>query len=484
MEYLLPKQPFLNRYEFVGKLFSGKNQVVDKLHIVVTFSSINEGKIVGKVLGTVKTAVKLERLFGLPMPYLKLSSEKTESTTTCIFSEKMSLKNLSRRYMSSISSDEMTYVVSDLDFENITITGRYGHSESPERHLTFFLCGPQSLWQIRRSSEWFSTGEKKTEVCNSKIELNEELPFEIEVVPQYFYDETPTSDNFELIADVLTLHLKTEKPIEQLSDEDFVNSGKAIVNDLALLISFLSRSWVTWYRYQFQMNDAIETHVRRTRRWSTKEPDRHDALVEWNKTREFLKTGISNLRKLREEGLDLFMPILYFVSGNEAEYLEDKFTTLFLSLERIKDMFQDKKRKGLRRNQSDNAFKKLRSLISDVIKENIESSEVLERMQTKIPELNRPSLRFVLDSLFSEYNIDWRDIYPSASDFTLIKTRDKLFHSSQEVNIDILFKEVRRLQALIERLLLRMLGWEDLSCSPTDPMKEWLATVENDSNDT
>jgi len=104
-------------------------------------------------------------------------------------------------------------------------------------------------------------------------------------------------------------------------------------------------------------------------------------------------------------------------------------------------------------------------------------------MRAKIPELNRPSLRFVLDALFFRYNIDWTDIYPSTGDFTLIKTRDKLFHSSQEPNFDLLFKETNRLQAIIERLLLRMLGWEDLSHSPTDFMKKWLTADEDDGND-
>lgn len=483
MEDLLPKQSFFARHEFEGNL-SKRDEVADKLHVVVQYSLIKEGEIVGKVLGTGKTFKKLGRLLNLPGPYLKLTSEKIEHITTDIFSDKVLLRKTTHRVWPPGYGERMISIVSDLIFENITITEHYGTSDSLERHLTFFLAGPRRLWQVHEDRKLSFTGEIKSKVQNSKIELNADLPFEIEVVPSYFYDKTLAPDNHELTTKVLVLHLKTKESVEQFSNEDFVNSGKSLADDLTLLVSFLSRHWVTWYRYELQTSDILETYVRRTRECSTNELGWDDTLVEWREAREFLKVGFRNLRKLRAEGLDLSMPIVYCVSGNEAKYLEEQFTTFFLSLEKIKDMFALKPKKHLRENLPDKAFKKLRSLISDVIEKNVESSEVVERIQTKIPELNRPSLRFVLESLFHRYNVDWTDIYPQASGFTLIKTRDELFHSSRALNIDLLVKELHRLQAIIERLLLRMMGWDDLSRSPTDFMKKWLTAVDNDSNDT
>lgn len=474
MEDLWPKQPFFNRHEFIGNL-SRCDEVADKLHIVVQYSLIKEGEIVGKVLGTTKTCEKLRRFtnFSGPYPYLKLTSDEISSDRV-LFGTTIDRPGYNK---------EMSYIVANLSFEDITITRHFGPSDSHERHLTFFLAGPRRLWSIHETPEFSFTGDIKNKVHNSKIELNEDFPFEIEVIPCYFRDKTSAPDNhYELTANVLTMHFKTKESLEQLSNEDFVNLSKALADDIILLVSFLSRRWVTWYRYQLETNDTIRTYVRITRDCTTKELNRDDAVIEPRKSRGFLKIGLSNLRKLRAEGFNLSMPILYFVSGNEAENLEEQFTTLFLSLEKIKDMFALKE--NLRENLRQKSFKKLSSLISDVIEKNVESPEVINRTQKKIPELNRPSLRFVLDSLFCRYNIDWTDIYPPASKLTLIKTRDKLFHTLQEPNIDLLVKELLRLRAVIERLLLRMLCWEDLSHSPPDFIKKWLTTVENDSNHT
>lgn len=474
MEDLWSKQPFFNRHEFIGNL-SRCDEVADKLHIVVQYSLIKEGEIVGKVLGTTKTCEKLRRFtnFSGPYPYLKLTSDE-------ISSDRVLLGTTIDR---PGYNKEMSYIVANLSFEDITITRHFGPSDSHERHLTFFLAGPRRLWSIHETPEFSFTGDIKNKVHNSKIELNEDFPFEIEVIPCYFRDKTSAPDNhYELTANVLTMHFKTKESLEQLSNDDLVNSGKALADDITLLMSFLSRRWITWYRYELATNDSVKAFTRRTRDCATQEPNWSDTLIEPDKSRKFLKIGLSNLRKLRAENFDLFMPLLYFVSGHEAKYLEEQFTTSFLSLEKIKDMFAIKK--NFQKNLKDRSFKKLRSLISETIRRNTEFSEVVEKIQGKIPELNRPSLRFILESLFKEYNITWKDIYPSTSKFTLIKTRDDLFHSSQKFNIGLLVKELYRLQALIERLLLRMLGWQDLSRSPAEHKKKWLTTVENDSNHT
>ncbi|GAH99313.1 unnamed protein product, partial [marine sediment metagenome] len=396
-----------------------------------------------------------------------------------ISSEKTLLRTISHR---PAYSKDMSYVVANLNLDDITITEHYGPGDSLERHLTFFLAGPRRMWSIHETRDFLFTGEIKNKVHNSKIELNEDFPFEIEVIPWYFRDKTPAPDSCELTVNVLAMHFKTEESLQHLSNEDFFNSSKALVNDITLLVSFLSRRWITWYQYQLVTKDTTKTYVRRTRECITNELDWNDTFIAPHQSREFLKIGLTNLRKLRAEGFNLFMPIVYFVSGNEAKYVEEQFTILFLSLERIKDMFALKE--DFRKNLPNKAFKKLGSLVSGVIKKNVESSKVFGRIQAKIPELNRPSLRFLLESLFDRHNIDWRDIYPPASDFTLIKTRDELFHSSRELNVDLLVKELRRLQVVIQRLLLRMLGWVDLSHSPTNFIKKRLTSIENDSDGT
>ena len=479
IEELLPSKPFFERYEFKGNLWKN-NEVADNLQIIIQYSQINEGEIDGKVLGSQETFKRLERLFTLPGYLFRLASKKHEGITTEIFSDNVLIPTISNKNWPDSYAERMMSVVADLHFQDLTIIQHASLSESIDRHLTFFLAGPQTSWSISQMRELSLTGEMKTEVVNSKIELSESFPFEIEVVPRYFYGKATTPENTELSTYILALHLKTDKSVKELSNEDFVSLGRALADDLTLLISFLSKRWVTWFRYELGTSDGIKSYVRRTRECSTKEINSEDCLLELANTREFLKIGLTNFRRLRAENFDLFMPIVYFVSGSEKKYLEEQFTTYFLSLERLKDIFARKKE--LQHNLLDKTFKNLKSLVSKVIKESIQTDDVLERIMEKISELNRPSLSFLLNSLFSTYDVDWKDIYPQGSKFTLIRTRNKLFHSSEELNIDLLVKEVRRLQTILERLLLRMLGWEDLSCSPRDFMKRWLIAQENSKN--
>jgi hypothetical protein len=148
---------------------------------------------------------------------------------------------------------------------------------------------------------------------------------------------------------------------------------------------------------------------------------------------------------------------------------------LFLSLERIKDMFARKKK--LHENLKPKPFKKFASFLRPIIKNEITNEDAAQKIADKIPELNRPALRTVLELLFEEYAVNWKELYPPGSKFTLINTRDKLFHSSNAVETEQLFKEELRLQFLLERLILSMLGWNDFSHSPPPDKENWLTTI-------
>ena len=59
-------------------------------------------------------------------------------------------------------------------------------------------------------------------------------------------------------------------------------------------------------------------------------------------------------------------------------------------------------------------------------------------------------------------------------DAYVIKTRNRLIHTAEDIDEDILFNDMQRLKAIIERLLLRILGWNDLSRAPNKYQLEYL----------
>jgi hypothetical protein len=472
IEDIFPKNPFFERREFKGSL-SRQQQTADGLQFVVQYPLTKEGEIQGKVLGDRNTFKKIEHLTSVPGPFWTLRSQKHEDLGWEMHSDEVLVPVIYGQGWPSDYAEGMTAVVADLRLEDVFMTEHLRGSATQDRHLTFFLAGPREMWGLQQLRVPSFTGEVKIDVRNAEIQLDESLPFDVEVCPIYFYDETSTADNYQLTTDVLTLHLKTNKSPKELSTNDFISLSKELADDLTLLVSFLSRGWVSWFRYQLVTSENTKNYIRKTRSCSTKKLRWDDGLVEHHKSRDFLRTGLRNLRELRKKGLNLVMPIVYFVSANEKKYLEEQFTTFFLSLERIKDMFA--KEEKLQKNLPNAAFKKLRSSIGGLVDNEVKSSDVRDRIRTKLPELNRPSILYVLEKLFSRYGVTWQDLYPTGSQQpTLIKTRDELFHSSHEIDMDLLVRERDRLQALLERILLRMLGWDDLSRSPVELTRRWL----------
>lgn len=468
MSELLPKKLFSEKLEFIGSI-SKNGKTVDGLHFVVQYSKIKNTGIIGNIIGTTHNYYDLKKIAYLPGLYCELNFETNGTRRQYIKSKKVLIESLHGK---PAESNELKYIIADLKFEDITdITELKGNNGS-ERNLTFFLNGPTKIWEIRYARGAFFDGSVKMDVYNSKLDLGLDLPYEIEVMPWYFYDKVQEPNEYETTTNIYALNLRTKKSIKELSDANFVKSGEKIVEDILLLISFLSRSWVVWYRHTLVTKDVVRIYTKESRKCSSREPQDLDRLIQHGKTREFLKLAVNSLQKLRVNGLDITTSIIYYLSVNEAKYLENKFSILFLSLERIKDIYSIKE--NLSRNISSSKFKKIKSLLSKIITDKSSSSDVACKMKDKLPELNRPSLRNVLGSLFKRYSITWKDIYPSGNDFTLVKTRDVLFHSSTGINEDLLFKEYYRLRIIIDRLLLRILDWPDLSLVPSSYIKKWL----------
>jgi hypothetical protein len=478
MEDIFSKRAFTERIEFISSLSRGDNSAKG-LQIVLQYSLIKEGEISAVIQGTTDTFKEIAKISQLSGPKLIMRSQNRDHWHTRIWSDDLLLGTVTNK---PFYGSEMSYKVADLHFENFTIEKDIQIHELKERHLSFFLTGPRSLWAVYEIGEVSFTGEEKNEIKDSQIDLNEQLPFEIEVKPWYFYDKTQAPESFQLKTKVLVLHFKTIKSIEELSNEQFISEATAVVEDLTQLTSFISRQWITWYSYELQTSNILRTFVRKTRECSSVEIDHFRSVVPGFQAREFLKIAFTNIRKNRAMGINLHMPLVYFVSGVEAKYLEEQFSILFLALEKIKDMFA--LQEGIHTSLPNNIYKRLRSSVNEHLNKFFADYNIPSLLHTrlpwiimKLPELNRPTLHTILlEYLFPKYKITWTDLYPQGSDFTLIKTRNQLFHSSAEIDIEHLIKELHRLQAIVERVILSMLGWSQYHNSPDEWKRNWLSS--------
>lgn len=468
MEDVFPKEIFSERHEFSG-VFSKGDKSIDDLQVIIQYSLINGDGISGKIIGKSVLYDKVKEISASGEPYCSISYEQTEPMQKRIFSDKVIVKKLQGGGWPK--RDGITYPVAHLELQDMTTIEYFPVTSSgKERYLTFFLLGPRKMWEIYMIKEQSHTGDVKVKAGNAKVSLDLDTPMGIEVSPYYFFDKT--SNFIDTSTDVLALHMITKESVDKLADEEFIKQGEQIVEDIILLISFISKGWVDWYRYSLQTDGYTKNYVRKARDCTRNEESDTGRMIDYGKCREFLKIAFSNLRKLRMENFDISMPIVYYVSASEKKYVEEKFSTYFLALEKIKDMYTVNK--GMLENIPKGEFNKLAHLLREYIKEKIASFKIADKMIEKINELNRPSLRLILVSLLDDCKIDWRKFYPASSKFTLIKTRNDLFHSSKELDMEVLPKELYRLASIVECILLYKLGWNDMSRSPASFMRKWL----------
>jgi len=309
-------------------------------------------------------------------------------------------------------------------------------------------------------------------VKDLKLELNDKI--NINIVPWYFYDETSTQQDIEVSTYLYALNFETHVSEEELTNEELLNQCIKIANDLLFLFSFLSNSWIVWFSYLFSTKAYFKYFIKHSRETKKIKIFPSEIPISWQSITSFILSCFPNLERLRNDKLDLTVPITYYLLGDIEEYTEAKFMTTFQALEKIKDLYS--KRKGVNKNLNSTDFNKLKEKLSSIISEELSQVgskskipiDISIEIKKKLPELNRPALRTIIDRIFSEFHIKWEDLYPPGYDFTLIKTRDILVHSSELLDPHYLIKEYIRLRILISRIIIKMLGWNDLSHTLND----------------
>ena len=95
----------------------------------------------------------------------------------------------------------------------------------------------------------------------------------------------------------------------------------------------------------------------------------------------------------------------------------------------------------------------------------------------KLSALDRPSFWQGLEPMLKRFHIGWGDLYPDPRPKrpTFIDVRNDLIHSGKLQDDDEFLKEMLRLEAILQRVLLRWLGWQDLWSAPSVTMKVFLS---------
>ena len=468
-------KPFYSRHEFQGTLSkAGVN--IDDLHFIIDYAENKPDKIKAAIFGDTTDSDRISALMHQPTPYVEIRSKAYEGCNEIIRSPRAIIKQAQNRHWPSEYGDRMVDKICDIELFELEIDISVDNKDRDEREICFYLAGPRLLWPLHWSRTRSYTGAANIEIDPLQIDIPNPIQAKIELKPSFLYAPIRLEDGKEVNATdyVLTIEIKTDLSIEDLSDSDFINHAIQIADDLTLLASFVSRKHIKWFRYGYYSSKRSLDFVRYISESFVDSIYHEDLLIQPHEAKNFIQSSIINLQNLREKQFDLFLPIINVLHGHGAQYLEQQFILYFMVLEELKDMYAIER--DINSNFSNNSEKNqilrsIRKLIRDQLPDVKSNKPIID----KVNELDRPSIWSLVDSLLSDQSVEWKDLYPADIPRpSFFKTRNALVHSVKKIDFDILFCETYRVQTIVERLLLKLIGWKDIHGAGSVPV-EYLA---------
>ena len=447
-------QPFYKRHRFVGQ-FVLDDVTTDPVDVVVEFNELEGGRIDGVILGGESS-----------MEAAQQASKRHKACRLVSYGDSRHTIEAERVLVSSLTS-ESTGVVAEFSCVSVSETLRL--EGATERGISFRLAGALGALEPRKflPSSW--TGERTIERRGNKLDLGVSWPGTIELSNEYLWEQSD-GPNRGRYAYVPTLELGCDVSRDELPDETFIEKAKALVDDATLLMSFACRHWIVWYSYSFLTPEFVSQYRFHNSRDTRNEKHRINDSSVGMKAAEFLRVCSPRFQERRAKGEDLRLPIVYGVPKAGSRSVEERFASVFWALEKLVDVFVKRGNRDQILGRSD--FRRVSRNVRKVfdkaqIPEGIwgQPPVGLHMIQEKISELNRPSIGTQLQWLCDSLDVTWRDLYPASYDAPkprFITTRNEIFHSNTPIDGGLVFRETRRVSLLLERLILKALGWSDL----------------------
>jgi hypothetical protein len=461
------KQPFYQRHQFAGQFVVG-DLITDPVDLVIDFNELDGGRIEGYVLGDNLAARAIRPAFDLRVPCRIVSAGDQARMTGA---EGVLITKLTNAFGHMLPFSGTSGIVAEFSCREVSETiQRQGPSE---RGIIFSLAGPLGVLEPREipTSSW--TGGRTVELFESDLDLGVPWHGRIELRNHYLWEQIAEDPGQGRYARIPSLVLGCEASQEDLPDDVFLSEAKQLAEDVTLLMSVAARQWVVWYQYSFWTPSFVTRRRSHSSRQVSRDKHRFDDSPVGLKGREFLKVCLPRFREGRSLGEDLRLPIAYWVPKVGSRYVEERFAAAFWALEKLVDLFVERAKRD--RIVGSAAFERVEQCVKAAL-EQVQLPEGrwgtpsvgLGMLREKLPELNRPSIASQLQWLCDSLGVTWRDLYPpnvSLDRPRFIRTRNEIFHSNAPVDGAFVLRETYRVSALFERLILKALGWTDLSAT-------------------
>ena len=464
----LPSTPFTKRLEFAGRFEDGEKKS-QPFSIEVVYSTINGHPPTGIVRGTSKEYDALEAFFYKRRRVSALCTIRSTSLDRpSILCTDVLIGGIGTKIFPRDEQETIHLVIGHFSIGELTVrTVLPGKREEFKRQRTFILEGPSKLWLSNAYRSVSYTGAIRSRRQGSNFSLKGAPHDKISVAPNFFYAEHYRKDydhretiQFERFSLVVTDSKKVERDEQKFSD-----NAAEVTERLCLLISFLSKARIDWSSSTyFDGRVHVETY-RDVPVWKGKEPGWEELVVGSKELRRFLNKAFTTYDKRTKKGFDLRLPMLHYIAAQTSRYAEDRFTVLFFAFEKLLSSLDAGTKKTLL--LTDKELKSLWADMKPALTKMRKSTTQIDLIREKRAELQRYPLKHRVLRHLKPLRIDISDIGAEAGLVSMIKTRNLIAHSHGEVPIKTVVFERRRLETIVERMLLTLLGWKKHDHTPT-----------------
>ncbi len=250
-----------------------------------------------------------------------------------------------------------------------------------------------------------------------------------------------------------------------------IEKAKEVLKDYLYLISAVSRKAITWYQCTALLLTNKKEFIKKIDYFKTSHyPEEyhssiHDSIIDPKDFDGFLEISYPRYCQHKEK---LKSILEYYVTSQEEKLMESSFLLFFIVLEALVNQFilERTETKTMKNKQFRELCTHLKPIISQFCdEENIEQDLIVNRLS----ELQRKPFLDKLGSLIQRFNIFIDDLYPIPENkFKFYKIRNNLIHRGKISDYYEFFKEKLKLQFLVERIILRILGWKREKFSTSD----------------
>jgi len=266
-------------------------------------------------------------------------------------------------------------------------------------------------------------------------------------------------------------------PKEKANLEEILINAQEDFDNVMWLMSFLARRRIVWYEGKarfFPTESAYgfrQVFIRRNKwlGYTNKRVDNHP-LIESDKLRDGLFEQLLSQYQSSPFRDIIHQTIIHLLMSYEQAYLENQYTSVYTGLEGLVSGLGSGNPIGVL--VTDSKFKEIRKKIEAVLKNELDSTDLVEGMSKKISELQRRSFKDQLLLQLQHYQIEIETLWPRATNGEAVKNlrdlitrRNKYMHQGRMEDNAKYYQDILRIQYLLEMWVLRLLQCPEDSVS-------------------